>query len=119
MAMALDQRFLGSGFVLVDEPAEDWLTPDLAVARLGNRRCWARWPQLQRSMRPRGVVVRSVGGEHSTQVSFPEDHIRSVTSVRTVRTKRSAKQFARGHRGGILTTSIPASAITASNEAAN
>jgi hypothetical protein len=32
-----------------------------------------------------------------------------VTSVRTVNTKRSAKQFARGHRGGILTTSIPAS----------
>jgi hypothetical protein len=31
----------------------------------------------------------------------------------------SAKQFARGHRGGILTTSIPASAMTASNEAAN
>jgi len=27
-----------------------------------------------------------------------------VTSVRTVNTKRSAKQFARGHRGGILTT---------------
>jgi len=27
-----------------------------------------------------------------------------VTSVRTVSTNRSAKQFARGHRGGILTT---------------
>jgi hypothetical protein len=40
--------------------------------------------------------------------------MRSVTSVRTVNTKRSAKQFARGHRGGILTTSIPASAMTAS-----
>ena len=33
-----------------------------------------------------------------------------MTSVRTVNTKRSAKQFARGHRGGILTTSMPASA---------
>jgi len=31
-----------------------------------------------------------------------------------VNTKRSAKQFARGHRGGIFTTSIPASAMTAS-----
>jgi hypothetical protein len=39
--------------------------------------------------------------------------------VRTVNTKRSAKQFARGQWGGILTTSIPVSANTASNEAAN
>jgi hypothetical protein len=30
-----------------------------------------------------------------------------VTSVRTVNTNRSAKQFARGHRGGIRTTSMP------------
>ena len=44
--------------------------------------------------------------------------MRSVTSVWTVITKRSAKQFARGHRGGILTTSMPASA-SASNEAVN
>jgi hypothetical protein len=45
----------------------------------------------------------------------PKISIRSVTSVRTVNTKRSAKQFARGHRGGIFTTSMPASASTASN----
>jgi hypothetical protein len=49
----------------------------------------------------------------------PKISIWSVSSVRTVNTRRSAKQFARGHRGGILTTSIPASANTASNEAAN
>jgi hypothetical protein len=42
-----------------------------------------------------------------------------VTSVRTVNTKRSAKQFARGHHGGIFTASMPASASTASNDAAN
>jgi hypothetical protein len=36
-----------------------------------------------------------------------------------VNTRRSAKQFARGHRGGILTTAIPASFSTVSNEAAN
>jgi hypothetical protein len=36
-----------------------------------------------------------------------------------VNTKRSAKQFARGHWGGILTTVMPASASTASNDAAN
>src|SRR4051795_13170565 len=45
--------------------------------------------------------------------------MRSVNSVRTVNTRRSAKQFARGHRGGILTTSMPASANTASNESVN
>ena len=32
-----------------------------------------------------------------------------------VNTRRSAKQFALGQRGGILTTSIPASASIASN----
>jgi len=49
----------------------------------------------------------------------PKISIRSVTRVRTVNTKRSAKQFTRGHRGGILTTSMPASAITPLNETAN
>ncbi len=38
-----------------------------------------------------------------------------MSSVLVVSTKRSAKQFARGHRGGILTVSIPAPATT-SNE---
>jgi hypothetical protein len=33
----------------------------------------ARWTKLSGSMRPLGVVVRSVGGEHSAQVSFSED----------------------------------------------
>ena len=36
-----------------------------------------------------------------------------------VNTRRSAKQFARKHRGGILTTTMPASAMTASNDAVN
>ena len=40
-----------------------------------------------------------------------------MSSVRTVNTRRSAKQFARGHRGGIFTTSMPESASTVSNEA--
>jgi hypothetical protein len=45
--------------------------------------------------------------------------IRSVTSLRTVRTNRSAYAFARGLRGGILHTAMPASASTASNAAVN
>jgi hypothetical protein len=36
-----------------------------------------------------------------------------------VNTKRAAKQFARGQRGGILTTVIPASATTASKAVVN
>jgi len=40
-------------------------------------------------------------------------------SVRTVRTQRSANAFAFGARGGILTTSIPAAANTASKAATN
>ena len=36
-----------------------------------------------------------------------------------VNTRRSAKQFARGQRGGMFTTSMPASASNVSNEAAN
>src|SRR5688572_8142041 len=40
--------------------------------------------------------------------------MRSVSSALAVRTNRSAKQFALGHRGGILTGSIPAPARTAS-----
>jgi hypothetical protein len=45
--------------------------------------------------------------------------IRSVTSVRAVRTNRSAKAFARGLRGGIFTARILAAARTASNESVN
>src|SRR5690242_21512099 len=66
-------------------------------------------------MRPLAAVVRSVGGEHAAQVSYPKISIRSVSSARTVNTKRSAKQFARGHRGGILTTSIPVGARNAAH----
>src|SRR4051794_25234319 len=45
--------------------------------------------------------------------------MRSVSSVLAVRTKRSAKQFPRGHRGGILTVSMPAPARTASKAVVN
>src|SRR5439155_5867703 len=49
----------------------------------------------------------------------PKMSIRSVTSVRTVSTNLSAYAFARGQRGGIFTTSTPAPARTASNDAVN
>src|SRR5512133_807604 len=45
--------------------------------------------------------------------------MRSVSSVLAVSTKRSAKQFARGQRGGICAVSIRAPARTASNDAVN
>src|SRR5258706_9280364 len=45
--------------------------------------------------------------------------MRSVTSLRAVRTNLSAWAFARGVRGGILQTVMPASASTASKAAVN
>lgn len=39
-----------------------------------------------------------------------------MSSALIVRTNRSAKQFARRHCGGILTTRMPTSARTASND---
>jgi hypothetical protein len=53
--------------------------------------------QMQGSMRPVLVVVPRTLGEDAGQVPLPEDQ-RSVTSVRMVKTRRSAKQFARGER---------------------
>jgi hypothetical protein len=83
--------------------------------RLGDKRFRTRRAQVQRSMRPPRAVVRSAGRERPAEVPLAEDQHAVVRSVRTVNTNRSAKQFARGHRGGILITSIPASANTASN----
>ena len=44
--------------------------------------------------------------------------MQSVSSVLRVRTNRSAKQFARGYRGGFFTVSMTAPAKTASNAGA-
>src|SRR5436305_11257277 len=49
----------------------------------------------------------------------PKINMRLVSSALTVPTNRSAKQFARGQRRGILTTWMPTSARTASNDPAN
>jgi hypothetical protein len=49
----------------------------------------------------------------------PKMSIWSVTSLRAVSTNRSAKAFARGDRGGIVTARIPEPARTASKEAVN
>ena len=66
-----------------------------------------------------GCSAANTGQERCSGVARRKISIRSVTSARTVRTKRSAKQFARGHRGGIFTIAMPASAMTASSEAVN
>jgi hypothetical protein len=65
------------------------------------------------------VTAMDVTASSGREVSLVEDQQTIVTSVRIVKTMRSAKQFARGQRGGILTTSMPASDNTASNDAAN
>ena len=41
--------------------------------RIGNRRCWARRPQLQCPMRTPGVVVGGVRDKHPVQVPLAED----------------------------------------------
>jgi hypothetical protein len=116
-ATAADQRFSSRGLVLVDQAADNRSTSDPAVDRLedGRFRTWRA--QLQCSVRPMSVVMHRIPVKYAAQVSFPEDQRSGVSSVRTVNPRRSAKQFARGHRGGILTTSMPAPASTASNEA--
>jgi hypothetical protein len=59
--------------VLGEEPAQDRLTPDPAMNRLGNRRCRARRPQPQCPMRPRGLVVGGVPTNHLVQVPLAEN----------------------------------------------
>ena len=58
---------------LTDQPAEDRSTPDPAVDRLGGRRFRPRRTQLQRSMRPLGVVVRGIRGKDPPQMTLAED----------------------------------------------
>jgi hypothetical protein len=70
--------------------------------------------KAQRSMGRPPVVVGAVLGEDGPQVPFPPKiRTRALSSVRTVRTNRSAKQFARRHCAGIFTVSFPAPARTA------
>ena len=86
--------------------------------RLGNRRCRARRAHLPCPMRPRGVVVGHVPGKHPAQVLLTKDQHPVGDLSPNGQHEAFGKQFARGHRGGILTTSMPASAMTASNELA-
>jgi hypothetical protein len=70
-------------------------------------------------MRPVIVVVAEVFGEHRRQVPLSDDEHPVGRSRRTVPTHRSANEFARGARGGVLITSMPAPANTASKTAVN
>ncbi len=63
-ATAADQRFSSRGLVLIDQPPTIGRTSDSAVDRLGDGRFRTSRAQLQCSMRPSRVVVRSVGREH-------------------------------------------------------
>ena len=54
--------------------------------------------------------VGGLHGKHLAQVSLAEDQ-------RSVSTRGSASQFAAEHRGGTLSTSMPASARTEANDA--
>ena len=66
----------------------------------------ARRDTLQCSGRPAAVVVGAVLGEDGPQVPFAEDQDAVVEFGSGCADERSAKQFALGQRGGILTVSI-------------
>src|SRR4051795_4806289 len=55
----------------------------------------------QRDLAAQPILLRGVRREHLRRCPSLKISIRSVSSVRTVKTRRSAKQFARGQRGGI------------------
>jgi len=78
-----------------------------------------RWPQVPGPVRAMLVVVRDVLVQDRPRCRGPAISIRSVTSARTVRTRRLAWAFARGLRGGIFTALMPTSARTASNDVVN
>ncbi len=66
--------------------------------------------QLARTMWPPAVVVSAVLGKDGPQVPFTEEQDAVGELGVAVSTNRSANQFAFGHRGGIVTVSVPASA---------
>ena len=110
---------LGGPLVLADQPSEDRSAPDSLAVEMQGGMIGAWRAKLECSMWPSAVVVGAVPREDGRRCRSPKIRMRSVSSVLAVRTKRSAKQFARGHRGGIFTVSIPAPARTASNEVVN
>lgn len=113
---ACDQR-LQAACSHFDQAAEDRSTPEPVVNRLGDRRFPGVADAAAALERPMLVVVREIRREHFPQVPSPKISMRSVSSSGRS-TRRSAMQFARGHRGGIC-TAIPASMSTASNDAAS
>jgi hypothetical protein len=80
----------GRGLVVIDQAAEDRLTSDPAVDRLGDRRFRPWRTQLQRSMRPLRVVVHRVSGKHPAEVSLSEDQHAVGEFGPNGQTKRSA-----------------------------
>jgi hypothetical protein len=75
--------------------------------------------QPQRSMRPPAVVMRGVQGKHMTQVPLTKDQ-HPVGDLGPHRQHEAFGEAVRSRTpGGILTTSMPASTRTASNDAAN
>ena len=79
-----------------------------------------RWPQVPGPVRAMPVYsARHTPPGPPAGAEARRSASGSVTSARTVRTQRSEQAFARGLRGGIFTTSIPAADSTASNASVN
>jgi hypothetical protein len=72
-AAAADQRFQAANSYWLIKPPRIGRRRILVWTRLGDGRFRTWRAQLQRSMRPTRVVVRSVGREHPAKVLLPED----------------------------------------------
>jgi hypothetical protein len=110
---------LGCAFVFVDQASEDRSASDPPLVKVRGGMIGAGWEKSLRPMWSPTILMGAVLGKDGPQVPLTEDQDAVGESVRAVSTNRSAKQFALGHRGGIFTVSMPASASTASNDVVN
>jgi hypothetical protein len=91
----------GSALVLVDDPAEDVATGDLAICD-GGRRAGDRLVEIEAAMRPGFVVKAEVLGEHGLEMSLRDNEEVVEALLADVRTNLSAKAFARGEATGFV-----------------
>ncbi len=102
-----------------DKAAEDRSALDLLLGDVSGEVIGPGRAELAAAMGPSSVVVGLVVRQDRPQMSFAEDRIRSVTSVRAVSTNRSAKAFASRLRGRIFAAWMPMLARTTSKDPEN
>ena len=93
--------------VAMMKATEDGMRNDLTVSL--HRAPTDRRLELERSMRPRGVVVVDVLTQHRAKVSLAQwnDVVNALSAQRPVPITRSATALACGARTGVSTVSMP------------